>query len=912
MALVHLLSALNSYEMHFEMFKPLAFARHFFRYIVRERRGLARMRLMAVIAAAEFGLLGPAVKIMNDVITCFWESRNTKESTLYPKDARRPGIDPAERPSANVECVKSLLAAATVGTVLQNYGATLSHQYVVCAIRIARVFSESLDPTGSAPDGAPHGGASPATTPSSRKSSKGHHRRRAQAQTDDAGGLGSGASGSPSDLSEVVLKSADTLIADSLGKEFKADFSDIKHELMLERAQLYLRQWRWDAAIKLASHLLKGMTKEREGKEEISGASFLDIPLLLREGIRFYASMVITRASFQVHDYAVTEQFASPYYKALVAIAKADFDGAVQDLSLMTCRKPVTRFHLDYILSVGQLVCLITGNPKLVDLWHLKTRTTITPNEFLANLIDETMTFFVEELGIKESKSYYLRHTFLLIRLKLLQASLLTDQVAYPEAIQLIEAAETLMMADCPYASRGLTYQLSVQSLRRKMHIFLAGSPPFLQCWNQDIPAVVDVDSGERIASAINQALTNAPDMMVFPITKQAALDYVALVGCSSAESSVKVEHCYAALRVAYSVRSVKRIIQTSMAKYPDTAPSNCPGLLLNESSNQTQRSLASSYYTHVCSLDLPYFDQEILEMRSYLFYKFFEDQFDCFKLTYKLTLDADAGMLSGQWYEVATKDLQTRTRFPDQGGRASSVAKSAVSIRSSTSSSSLRKSGGGSRGAGSGVLRGILHFFFGIMVENDDPKKRPPLAKGQSAPPPVPTSLKMTPLVITAQLSDLQTMCEDFAELGLRLNEAAKFELAEADSEPVVVSKETPDTSKGSKRKQPQKPQKVVERPEASLLKHQAELITKRAELQWSLSVSKAELVFSKSNRTVAALMNQKDRWPPEAKITGIEMANALPISHFFNAAYGIHEKAGQFGDWLTNSAPAIRAQPT
>jgi hypothetical protein len=49
-----------------------------------------------------------------------------------------------------------------------------------------------------------------------------------------------------------------------------------------------------------------------------------------------------------------------------------------------------------------------------------------------------------------------------------------------------------------------------------------------------------------------------------------------------------------------------------------------------------------------------------------YLFYKFFEDQFDCFKLSFKLTLDADAGRLSGQWYEVDTKDLQTSTRLPD------------------------------------------------------------------------------------------------------------------------------------------------------------------------------------------------------------------------------------------------------
>jgi hypothetical protein len=75
--------------------------------------------------------------------------------------------------------------------------------------------------------------------------------------------------------------------------------------------------------------------------------------------------------------------------------------------------------------------------------------------------------------------------------------------------------------------------------------------------------------------------------MIVFPITKQAALDYLALVGCSLAEWTVKVEQCYAVFRVAYSFRSVKRIIQTLIANYPDTAPRNCPGPLLNERSNQ-------------------------------------------------------------------------------------------------------------------------------------------------------------------------------------------------------------------------------------------------------------------------------------------------------------------------------------
>jgi hypothetical protein len=59
-----------------------------------------------------------------------------------------------------------------------------------------------------------------------------------------------------------------------------------------------------------------------------------------------------------------------------------------------------------------------------------------------------------------------------------------------------------------------------------------------------------------------------------------------------------------------------------------------------------------------------------------------------------------------------------------------------------------------------------------------------------------------------------------------------------------------------------------VVEQPEASLLKHQTALMMKRAAPQWTLSVSKAELVFSKSSRIATTLMNQKERWPPEARM--------------------------------------------
>jgi hypothetical protein len=891
-ALMFLLSALNSYEMHFEMFKPLAFARHFFRFIVRERRALARVRLLAVTACAQFGLLAPAVKILGDVVTCFGQSRLTKETALYPKDLKRFTFDVSESPASNLECVKALASVALVQQVAQNYGTTISHQFALCVARVCCVFSESIDLTGS-PAEAP---ASAVPHPSSRRPARSHHRRRGGA-ADDSPGQSSSSFSSQGETTEAIFKLVDTLLGDSLNKEFRPELVDVKRELMLERAQLYMKQWRWDSAIKLASGIIQEMTGHN--MDEYSSV-FVDAPLLLHEEIRFCAGQVVGRASYNIRDYVVCEHLGSPYCRSLIAISKADFEGAIQLLTAMTVRKPVTRFHLEYVLSIGQLVRLIANTPPLIELWHTKSRLTQTPLEFLRELVESTMKFFIDELGMKESRSYYLRFTHLLARLKLLEASILTES----EAIRAVEAAATLMKAHCPYVSRGLNYQLLLRSLKMQMNLLLASSPQFLHFWNAANAGAIDFEKAEQISGQLTQILTSTPDMMIFPVTEPAILDLLALVGVLNIDSSTKVEQSYSVLRAAYAVRSIKRIVQMLVPKYPDGPPTNCPNLLLNDNHDQTQRSIASAYFAHVCSLELPYFDLEILEVRSYLFYRFFEDQFDCLKLTYKATAEADAGIVAGQWYEVDTKLFEKTPPPPDHP---------AVSAKSGVSSMSSAKAT--RRSFGSTQLKGILYFFLGIVVEGDDPKKKAPTGRGPSTPPPpaVPTSIRLNPLVMAAQLADLQTMYDDFAEIGVTLEEAAKLELAEAESDTPMPAKEAEVAGKGGARKKPPpKAVKPIDSPEVSVLHHQAELLTKRAELLWGVSVSKAELVFTKSNRMIAALMKQKDRWPAEVNLTGIEMPNAFPMAHFFNADYAINEKAAMLGEWLLRVGADARAIKT
>jgi hypothetical protein len=94
--------------MYFETPKRLTFARHFLSFIVRERRGLARVCVLAAIAYTQFGLLTPAVKVMSDIVTFFGQSRITKETALYAKDAKQVAFDSAEPPNAKVAAVKAL------------------------------------------------------------------------------------------------------------------------------------------------------------------------------------------------------------------------------------------------------------------------------------------------------------------------------------------------------------------------------------------------------------------------------------------------------------------------------------------------------------------------------------------------------------------------------------------------------------------------------------------------------------------------------------------------------------------------------------------------------------------------------------------------------------------------------------
>ena len=129
--------------------------------------------------------------------------------------------------------------------------------------------------------------------------------------------------------------------------------------------------------------------------------------------------------------------------------------------------KPATRFNVEYTLAVGQMVVLICSNKKSVELW-LQRYKNVTVDDFLRQFNKETMDFFIEQLGMQESRSYYIRHTFLLVRLMHLE-SMVTLSVnksasAISDAITETEATENFMRSWCPYVSHSVLFHLTKSS----------------------------------------------------------------------------------------------------------------------------------------------------------------------------------------------------------------------------------------------------------------------------------------------------------------------------------------------------------------------------------------------------------------------------------------------------------------
>lgn len=204
-------------------------------------------------------------------------------------------------------------------------------------------------------------------------------------------------------------------------------------------------------------------------------------------------------------------------------------------------------------------------------------------------------------------------------------------------------------------------------------------------------------------------------------------MDLALLTGLTQNDPAQKLDQSCTVLALASSVRSVRRVIQAMIASCPDTTPLNgFSTLVLNDNPDQSVRRIAAAYYAHVCSLSADLDDSELLDMRSLLFFKCYEDHLDALKLRPKNQSAIEPGTVLGQWYEIDMKIAAKPSGNQQQDGSTSifgrsmrsSVAGSASRISTFTKSTASSQSRGRTGALG---VRGAVAFFLGLVVEQKE-----------------------------------------------------------------------------------------------------------------------------------------------------------------------------------------------
>ena len=908
-ALTNLLSMMLSFELYFEMFKPIAFARYFYRYVARERRGLARSRLFSVMVCCQYGLFKPAIKVLNDVITCYANVKVTKQFTLYPANAKKISFTTSEPAYSqnNQEAMRTITAGATISTITQNYGFAIACQYAICVSRLLQAIAGVSDPAAATSDPPPVN-RGPPTTP------RGRHRRSVHGKREDIN-IPMPAT-SADDVYLNSLNQAEAIINEILTKEFRPDQKQVKLELQIELGLLYMKQWRWEDAIRIAMTVLNA-----DLEPPTIMASLLDRSMLTSSGMTYTANLIISNANYNLHDMKTAEKYASPYLKSLIMIQKADYETAAQLLGQVACSRPITAFHMEYVLACAQLCSLYCSNPKLIDSAVSKVSendaASIQPLQLIERINYDVSKFFVEELGLNNGKSVFIQNTDLLVRLRHLEALVNVSFDGAKDPMKLLSEARNILTENCPYVPHGLAFLLNAASSRIQMQSFLARNPMLIQLWNQEFNPLksqgADVSSGliEKMTSLLNTMFSEAPDCIVHPASQQSVLDLALLAGLGTSELAKRVELSLSTLNIASSVRSSRRFIQSLIAQSPETPPTSCPTLLMNDNKDQKLRDIAAAYYSHVCSLEMPIFDTRIFELRTLFFFRCFEEQCAAFKSlkTIGENLPLEAGQVVGQWYQVDAKVFRDASDDTSTMNDVTTVKSSRMTTTTARSTMTARSTASAMAKRRSAMLKGSIYFFIGIIVDVDE-TKRPRSVKGANPLPPTVSSdaVKLTPVMLAAQLNDLVTTSNEMAEVGLSCEEARRMESAEGAPEPTLQQSNVDATARVKRKVKAMKSTEHVAA--TSLLKNQAMETMRNAEMKWSMALHRAESIFNKSNKIIGYLVEQKGRWPAGVKIIGVDITSATTLSHFFNPTYGINEKALQLANWLCNSVTSPEAQ--
>lgn len=885
-ALTNLLSSLLSFEMYFEMFKPLALARHYFRFISRNQQLLARTRITAAIVCAEFGLQRSAVEIMSDIATNFGATRRTKEFTPIPSAKRfeLAESEPVYSPT-NSECVRQLSSSSTMQQISQMHGQMIAAQYAIAVSRILLSFYETNDPETSASAG------DAKANQSARRAShkKGHASRKESDKMPNSDVSGSSANLPSIDSYEMTVKTASQIITDLLAKEYSPMQQLIKAELKFELANIKMAMWSWEGAIQASKEVIEQIKAAVKDPQQIP-SSIIDRPLLLPSGLSTLSTAIIGKAAYNIHDLVCAEQYGSPYIKALVMIHKADSESAAILLSQIAMTKPVTAFYREHVLSCGQLATLFCFNKKLVDLCASKLphnmRQKLQPPLLIDSVCNDVNKFYIEQLGMTPGANRFLRGTHLIVRLMLLSAIVQATFGNPSNSAVIIQNAIETMRTKCPYIHHGLSYLLGVNSAYVQMKTFITTYPTCVQFWNQPLnPLTVDpqakypLESVKYLQGLLMNLFRSNPDCVIHPMSGQASLDLALLTGLVS-DDEKRAETSFAVLKMSTAVRSSARFIQSIIQSTPDNAPMNCPVKLLNDNKDATLRGLAAAYYSHVIELSLPLFDTSLLEERTQFFFKCFEEQCSMFKLDNHFQQTPDIGDITGQWYYIAptnsvksdstTTDNQTLATRTNVSIPSASRTIAQMTISSNTNTeSSARKKGGQS-------FRGNIFVFLGVCVDSV-------VNKGS-----------LVPIIFAGQQGELRSVCDELSGIGLDMDEAKRSEQSEKQEGDQVADKD-------KKAKKNAKDKKAETGSTTS--KENVSMQLKGAENKWMMTAHKVQAVLSKSARIMAMLSTQSGaRWPSEMHTSNLDMSISSSLSKLFNAQYGINEKVQPITDWLCN----------
>ena len=460
-AIENLLPSMSSYGLYFELFKPLSFARHFYRFIIRDKKYLARSRLMTSINCCKFGLIHQSFLILNDVITNFGSPRVTKEVSLYSNKFQRITYDQTESPSlpSNLESLKQISSPSILSTISNFYGSSITSQYTIAISHLLLAICSSIDPMSDAIEISPSRNQVQSSRSKHRKS---HNKKEMETAI-------SNSNSSTLEISDFCLKLIESLLTEQLSKDSKHIHSDLKYEMNLILAEAKMNMWQWDLAIKISLEIKQSLISNPISSN-LNDIKFFEHSLQTNKGLISQLNRILFTSYFNSNDLQSALLYCNTYQRSLIHIQNNEFNEASKLLSQIILKKPQSIFSKEYIYSVGQYLMLYCFQKSSIDNlfndYNNQQKELLNPILLSKNIKTQIWDFYVEQLNLKSIKNLYLRNTPIIIRLFYIEALVKERNQQYQESLLLLNQAQSIMNQYCPFVLNSFNLIISINSYK--------------------------------------------------------------------------------------------------------------------------------------------------------------------------------------------------------------------------------------------------------------------------------------------------------------------------------------------------------------------------------------------------------------------------------------------------------------